>query len=115
MNRTGGPSWEDHDPEVQYRNLPDAPWQPSPGFQGVREWFDFVHEVGEKFRFDMDEISDLGPDRVLAVGRMWMRFRASGIETEMPIAHVFKLRAGKVLRIDSYHSREDALRATPDA
>jgi ketosteroid isomerase-like protein len=35
----------------------------------------------------------------------------SGVEVEARIAHVFTLREGRIVQVDSYEDRDDALRA----
>jgi ketosteroid isomerase-like protein len=111
LNRTAEPTWELHAPDVQYRNLPDAPWQPSPGFDGVREWYAFANDVAHEWRLEIDEYRDLGPDQVLTIGRLWMRFRETGIEGAQPMAILTTLRDGKFTRLEAYHTPEQALEA----
>jgi len=111
FNQHGEPPWELLADDLQVRNLPDAPWQPSPGVKGMHEWIDFANEVAEEWRVEVDEYEDLGADRVLQLGRLWMKFRATGIEGEVPLAQVLTFEDGKVKRVDSQYTREQALEA----
>lgn len=58
---------------------------------------------------DVDSYEDLTADRVLQVGHLWMRFRATGIDGEVPIAQVLTFEDRKLKRLDSYYTREQAL------
>jgi hypothetical protein len=37
----GRPAWELYAEDFRLVNLPDAPWQPSPGRKGLQEWIDY--------------------------------------------------------------------------
>jgi hypothetical protein len=107
----GRPVWELYAEDFQLVNLPDAPWQPSPGAKGLQEWLDFTNEVAEEWGADLAEIEVLDSERVLMIATWWARFRATGIREEIEIAQVVTLANGKATRIESYHSREEALEA----
>jgi ketosteroid isomerase-like protein len=50
-------------------------------------------------------------DRVFVAARFQARGRASGVEVETRLYEVYTVRDGKVLRIDEYATREEALQA----
>jgi ketosteroid isomerase-like protein len=50
-------------------------------------------------------------DRVFVAARFHARGRASGVEVETRLYEVFMVRDGKVLRIDEYATRDEALEA----
>ena len=54
---------------------------------------------------------DLDDDRVLALSRHTARGKMSGVPIDHEIGDLFKLRAGKVTRYDSYWDRAEAMRA----
>ena len=60
----------------------------------------FAHFEGQK-----------GRDRVFVTVRFHGRGRASGVEVETRLYEVYMLRDGKVLRIDEYDDRAEALEA----
>jgi ketosteroid isomerase-like protein len=69
-------------------------------------------EVWEEFRLEPDEFVD-GGDRVVVIGRWVGKGRGSGIEVQRPVAHVFTLHDGRVVRVElGYTGRGDALEAT---
>ena len=112
-NQHGGePLWDLLADDVQIVNLPDAPWQPSPGIGGMREWLDFAKDVASEWSMEVDEIEDLGPEFVLVSVRLRMKFRATGIEDEAPMLQLCRIAEdGKVKRVDSHYTREQALEA----
>ena len=106
----GEPDWDLIADDFKVANLPNAPWQPSPGKQGMREWVDFANEVAEEWVLEVDEIEDLGPEHVLVSGRLRMTFR-SGIATEAEIVNLCQIRGGKFKRLEAYNTRKEGLEA----
>jgi hypothetical protein len=107
----GRPAWELYAEEFQLVNLRDAPWQPTPGPKGLQEWLDFTNEVTEEWGVDLAEVEALDPERVLVIGTLWAKFRATGIRDEIPMAQVVTLANSKLTRAESYYTREEALEA----
>jgi ketosteroid isomerase-like protein len=58
----------------------------------------------------VEEVRDLGDDRVLVLGHIYARGRASGAEVSSQVGHVFEFREGRVVRGWAYPSHEQALR-----
>ena len=58
----------------------------------------------------MSEFRDLG-DGLVAIGRTRNRGKASGVETETPLALVTEIRDGKTISIRAYRDREGPLAA----
>jgi ketosteroid isomerase-like protein len=80
------------------------------GYEGVRRWMSGVDEALIEVNIELSEIRDLG-DRVVAIGRLRGRGRASGAETEIPIGYVADFKAGKVIRLRTYLDHQEALEA----
>jgi ketosteroid isomerase-like protein len=81
------------------------------GPEGVRNWFDGLADAfGEGARFDVEEIEDFG-DRVLVEIRARGHGLSSGIAVDWRFVSVFTFRDGKVVRIDRFANRAEALRA----
>ena len=59
----------------------------------------------------VEELRDVGDDRVLSIQRLKGRAKLSGIETDVRYALVSTVRDGKVVRAREYLSVEDALKA----
>jgi ketosteroid isomerase-like protein len=72
-----------------------------------------IRDLNESFaevHIEMSEFRDLG-DGLVAIGYTRNRGKASGVETETPLALVTEIRDGKTISIRAYLDREEALEA----
>jgi ketosteroid isomerase-like protein len=75
------------------------------GHAGVRRMIADLYETFAEVRFEISEFRDLG-DGVVAIGRQHTRGKASGVESEAPIAFVTEIRDGKTISIQAYRDRD---------
>jgi ketosteroid isomerase-like protein len=81
------------------------------GIEGIRAMLAERDEVWGEFRMEPDEFVD-GGDRVVVIGRWVGKGRGSGVEVNQPIADVFTLDGGRVVRCEiGYSDRRQALEA----
>jgi ketosteroid isomerase-like protein len=80
------------------------------GHEGFRAFFRALDELFDNLHADYPEIRDLG-DRVVGIGRISMRGKGSGAETESPICTVVDFKNGKAIRVQTYLDPKDALEA----
>ena len=80
------------------------------GHAGVREMLRDMYEAFDEIQIEISEIRDLG-DRLVAIGRTRTRGKASGAETESPLALVTEVKNGKTISIRGYLDPKDALEA----
>ena len=80
------------------------------GHEGLRKLFGEFHEVWGKIEYDYEELIDAG-EHVVAVVRRHARGRASGVDVEAPLALLWTVRGGKVVRVVWFPTREEALEA----
>jgi ketosteroid isomerase-like protein len=80
------------------------------GHDGLRSFFREWHEAWEGIEYDYDELIDAG-ERVISVVTRQGRGRASGAEVEWPLALVWTIRKGKVIRVVWFPSRAEAFKA----
>jgi ketosteroid isomerase-like protein len=83
-------------------------------YRGVEEWgrwFAGRREGLADARFDVTEVMDLPPDRVLVEAHMRGRGRASGAQIEALGATVWTIRDGRVTSATLYQTKEQALKA----
>ena len=80
------------------------------GHDGVRRMIGDLYETFADIHLEMSEFRDLG-DGLVAIGRSRTRGRASGAETETPLAYVTEIRNGKMISIRAYLDPEEALEA----
>jgi ketosteroid isomerase-like protein len=99
------------DPEIEWENAPTAPGQQIfHGIDGVMEFFGAVLEVFDQGRQVPERFIDCG-DQVLVFVRTEVRERSSGLEMKEHWAHLVTLHDGKVVRLQQFRDREQALEA----
>ena len=79
------------------------------GADGIHQMFHDLFEVLDEIHFSYDDVRDLG-DRVIAIGYIRTRGKASGAETRSPYVNVAELRDGKGIRLRGYLDVDEALR-----
>ena len=99
---------------------PDIEWHtyivPGPGggvyhgHDGVRELWTEAKRVFGGFKNIPERLFDAG-DRIVAFVRIEGVGAKSGVAVQARIAHVHTIRDGKVIRVESFEDRDEALRA----
>jgi ketosteroid isomerase-like protein len=81
------------------------------GREAVGEWMgDWFRAFGKGYRFEVKEARSVG-HRVLAVARHHGTGRASGVEVQQITANIYTVNADKIVRLELYSSRTEALEA----
>jgi ketosteroid isomerase-like protein len=80
------------------------------GHEGIRRYFAGFDGVMDEVRWEADELMEAPDDRVVARMRLLTRSVATGLELELPVWSLCTLRDGKILRLEAFANREDALR-----
>ena len=83
---------------------------PSYGLDAIRDNFEHWKVAWEELDVTIEELIDAG-DRVFLTAHHRGRGRGSGVEVDTRLYSVYTLRDGKVLRIDEYADRAEALEA----
>jgi len=110
-NETGEPPWDELDPDVVYVIDPGSFVAGTyRGHDGIRTLLRLTAEVFDQFRYEVDELVDLG-DSILALVRIRVRGVQSGATGTQSGAAVIQLRDGMIVSYRSYLRREDALEA----
>jgi ketosteroid isomerase-like protein len=102
------------DPDCEWHPFLSAEVEGAPayrGHEGLRQWFRDTDEMFSEVAWRVEEVRDLGDGRVLVLGHIHARGRASGAEVSSQIGHLFEFRERRVLRGWAYPSHEQALRA----
>jgi len=81
------------------------------GHAGVRAFLADTRESFDRFELDYPDVRDLGDGRVLALGRIRIRGRGSGVETEVPTAVIATFRDGRMTRFKDFGEHAAALGA----
>ncbi|HEY7151696.1 MAG TPA: nuclear transport factor 2 family protein [Solirubrobacterales bacterium] len=99
------------DPDVVWEPLRAAMQGAYHGHAGMRRFFADTAESFDSFRPEYAEVRDLGDGRVLALGRLHVRGKGSGIETDVPIAGIATFRDGRITRWKDHGDPQRALQA----
>ena len=93
----------------------EEPWLRAGVFKGreaVGGWFgDWFSTFDRDAQFEVKEARELEDGAVLLVAEHRARGRASGVEVHGTVIWVYRLRGGKITRVESFASREEALKA----
>jgi ketosteroid isomerase-like protein len=102
------------DPEIEWqgpREFPDLA-EPFYGHEGVARYLAKIAEVIDDHRMVPERFIDASDDRVLVFSREGGRGKGSGAEVQTHLtAHLWTLKDGKAVRMQSYWERADALEA----
>ncbi|MGH2984459.1 MAG: nuclear transport factor 2 family protein [Solirubrobacterales bacterium] len=103
------------DPRIEWINEPESPDRATTrGIENVMRWFESGLEVWESVRQVPEEFRKVG-DKVVVLVRTRAKERGSGVELSEPWAHVCTLRDGRIIRLEQFRNREQALKAAgPD-
>ena len=96
-----------HDPHIVVVTLEDGAVY---GNDDVLANYERWDEAWEEAETTLEEVIEQG-DRVFLTARFHARGRASGVEIDTRLYEVYTVRDGKVLRIDEYADRAEALEA----
>jgi ketosteroid isomerase-like protein len=81
------------------------------GHQGLRRFMEEMDDDWESFQLAGEEFRAVGQDRVLVLGRVVARGRASGVDVDSPAAWLCYVRAGRVARVRFYSDPAEAIEA----
>jgi ketosteroid isomerase-like protein len=100
------------DPEIEVREDPRFPEAGIyRGLEAVRGYFLQFTDSFDEFIFEVDDVVDLGADRVLALFLLRTRGKGSGATAEARPGWIYTIRGSKAVRIEAYLDREDAFAA----
>ena len=93
------------------REFPDLA-EPQYGYEGIKQYRRTIAEVMDDYRMVPERFIDAGDDRVLVFSREGGRGKGSGAEVWTHLtAHIWTLKNGKAVRMQSIWERADALEA----
>ena len=81
------------------------------GEDGIRQFFASIQDAGPDFRLDLEQLTQIDADRVLAFMRVSASGRTSGIAYDAETTNLYELVDGKIRRIRIYVNREEAIQA----
>jgi ketosteroid isomerase-like protein len=105
-------AFEFFDPEIEIR---EDPRFPEAGVYRGRDaawsYFNQFVEQFDEFRFELEDVLDAGDERVVLLLRLHGRGKGSGAVFEARPGWIQTLRGSKVVRIEAYLDRGEALEA----
>jgi ketosteroid isomerase-like protein len=103
--------------DVDHRAIEGAPDDVGPiiGRDAARSYLADWYEMFPDLQVIPQEILDAGPERVIVVWHVTGTAKASGVPTELRLAVVYTIRAGKIVRGREYMTKEEAFAAAADA
>jgi ketosteroid isomerase-like protein len=107
---TGTPVWDtlDKDVEIEDHDIPEQ--GKYRGHEGFLRWIEEWDAPWAEWSLQPEEFIDAG-DRVVVIVHLKATGRSSGAQVERDDALVFELRDGKMVRIDYFNDRTQALEA----
>ncbi len=110
LNETGEPNWDLYDPELIWTMRPDGPAHITRhGLKGLREGVESLRGVWNQMLLEIVEVIESG-DTVVVVLHEHLRAN-SGVELEVTEGWANWIRNGRLVRIEQYGSKEEALEA----
>jgi ketosteroid isomerase-like protein len=107
--------WYEHiwAPDVDHRAIEGAPDDVGPivGRDAMRAYLADWYEMFPDLEVLPEEIVDAGPERVIVVLHVTGTAKASGVPTELRLAVVYTIRAGRIVRGREYMTKGQALEA----
>jgi ketosteroid isomerase-like protein len=80
------------------------------GHEGMRTFLADTAQTFEMFKATYTDLRDLGDERLLAIGKIRMRGRESGVETDVVSAAIVEFRDGRMLSYRDHADPQLALR-----
>ena len=84
---------------------------PYRGHDGVRAWLAEIQESFARFEPWLDDVRQVGDDRVVAFGGISFRAKESGVDMAERMGWVYEFHNGRLRRMMFYGSPADALEA----
>ena len=81
------------------------------GYDGFRRFVADMAEDWDTFHPEPDEVRELGGGRVLVLGHLQARGKASGMEVDSTAAWLCDVREGRITRVRFYKDEQAALEA----
>jgi ketosteroid isomerase-like protein len=111
VNETGVPAWDLIDPEITFTTRGELASRTTfTGHEGFEEALSQASEVWDAIRWEIQEIIGTNDAFVVAL-RFHLRGKGSGIELEVEEAWSMWMRDGRILRVEQWGTRAEALEA----
>jgi len=79
-----------------------------PGVQGLEVFVEAVEQDFSEFRYEADEFEEIGDDRVLVLGLIFARARATGMPFSGEFGHIWTVRDGSASHVEAHRDQDEA-------
>jgi ketosteroid isomerase-like protein len=88
-------------PDVEARIAPEVGDRTLHGLEGFAVFVEGLEEDFSEFRYLAEEFEDVSPERLVVSGHIRARGRRSNMPLTAPFGHVWTLREGKAVKVES--------------
>lgn len=81
------------------------------GVEGLEMFVEAIEQDFSEFRYDADEIEEIGDDRVLVIGRIFARARATGMPLSGDFGHIWTVRDSRASHVEARRDQDEARKA----
>lgn len=81
------------------------------GVQGLEMFVEAVEQDFSEFHYDADEVVEVDGDRVLVLGRIVAKARATGMPLSGEFGHIWTVRGGRATHVEAHRDRDEARKA----
>ena len=81
------------------------------GVQGLEMFVEAVETDFSEFRYDAGEVEELGDERVLVLGQIFARARATGMPLGGEFGHIWTVRDGRAAHVEAHRDHRKAREA----
>jgi hypothetical protein len=78
------------------------------GVQGLEMFVEAVEQDFSEFRYEAEEVEEIGDDRVLVLGQIVARARATGMPLSGEFGHLWTVRDGLASHVEAHRDRGEA-------
>jgi ketosteroid isomerase-like protein len=98
-------------PAFESRLSPELGERVLAGVQGLEMFVEAVEQDFSGFHYDAEEFEEVGDDRILVLGTIRARARATGMPLSGEFGHIWTVHDGRAARVEAHRDRDEARRA----
>jgi ketosteroid isomerase-like protein len=81
------------------------------GYDGMRQWMAEIDDQFEDWQLSIERFGEGGRGRILVLGRVHMRGRASGLELDQPVGWLLGFKSSRIVEMRIFDDQDEALSA----
>jgi ketosteroid isomerase-like protein len=84
------------------------------GVHGLEMFVEAIEQDFSEFRYQADEVQEVGDDEVLVLGRIIAKARATGMPLSGEFGHIWTVRDGLASHVEAHRDHQEARNAAAD-